>query len=132
MTYENAVKWIIENMNLNFFKDYKDFWENGVSQDPSFSPKLLKHPRFVELLSKAVFKRKPEWTLKDLPLGAKIAKRVRTFQSIATLQREFTTRDTYQRNPFRPRASIRSELQELVKEGRLKRVKRGVYKVIRA
>lgn len=39
----------------------------------------------------------------------------------------FTVKDVYNYNPKRKQSSIRRELQELVKEGKLDRIRKGVY-----
>ena len=41
----------------------------------------------------------------------------------------FTTQDAYNANPYRKQPSIRRELQELIKENKLERVSKGVYRV---
>jgi hypothetical protein len=42
----------------------------------------------------------------------------------------FTVQDVYKENPDRPRSSLRRELQELVKQGKLERIEKGIYKAL--
>lgn len=139
MTYENAVAWILEHYDLDDFDDYNDFWENGIKQDASFSPRLIDSTRFRDVIDRKVFSMKPEW--KDglqPPIGmehppiVKVYKRParqRTLRSIRTFEQvEFTTKQVYEANPTRPRPSLRRELQELVKRNKIQRVRIGVYK----
>lgn len=52
--------------------------------------------------------------------------RAKTFNSIREFG-TFTTKDVYDYNQDRKQSSIRRELQELVREGKLERIRKGVY-----
>lgn len=54
--------------------------------------------------------------------------RAKTFNEVRELGL-FTTKDAYDYNQDRKQASVRRELQELVKEGKIERVSRGVYSI---
>jgi len=136
LTYENAVNWLIENMDLDDFDSYLDFWENGIQTEETFSDKMLSNQRFRGLLDRAVFKQKPEWRYGDLPplpfeqppTPRRRISRERTFATIEEKKTTFTTKEVYLLNPNKARPTIIRELQELVRQKRIERVSKGVYR----
>jgi len=136
LTYENAVAWLIENTDLDEYDSYLDYWENGIQREETFSDKMLSNQRFRGLLDKAVFRQKPDWRFGDQPplpfeqppIPKRRTLQRTTFSTVANIQTTFTNKDVYALNPNRPRPSVRRELQELVRQGRIERVSKGVYK----
>lgn len=127
--YEDLIDWIIDSYPpeqykkegfFSWLKDVKnDFRESGhhFSNDIKDEMKQLWIDNSIGKLGK------PDKDERNI-------KRAMTFNRLIDEDLvQFTTKDATEANPQRPKSSVRRELQELVKEGRLKRVERGVYEV---
>lgn len=135
MTYENAVKWIIENMHLNQFESFKDLWDNGIDQDASFGEVLKKKDKFRDILTREVFKKKPDWRNKPKPDwfvrgGTPIPERRKDVLISGLGDRA----DTFKPKEIAKELGLNTNttrrlFQELLKEGFLTRERRGVYRV---
>lgn len=125
MTYENVTKWLIDNVPFGQYDSYKEWYEQA--KEEIHTPNLFKSFTFNQMLEREVKKAKPRWFERP---PTKSTKKQQTYESTKSEFKTFRITDIYEKNPNRPKSSIRRELQELTKEGKLVRVRRGVYQTV--
>ena len=123
--YKDLIDWITDSYSPAEYKTFTD-WLKDVKLDFHNNSKHFSDDIAQEM--------KQLWIdneLGALGYGTELPTNTatnRTYNQVRTLQL-FTLKDIYDKNESRPKASIRRELQTLVKKGRLERVKKGVYRV---
>lgn len=126
--YEDLIDWIIDAYDPQQYETFTD-WLADVIAD--FKKSRHHFSNSIKEDMKGVW----EVNFPDRPIKKKKIdteefpqKRFETYNRIIDLG-TFTTKDAFAENPNRPQSSIRRELQELVKEGKLERLEKGVYKL---
>lgn len=126
--YEDLIDWIIDSYPPNqyakegFFSWLKDVKNDFRESGHHFSTDIKDEMKQLWLDNEIGKLGKPE-------KEAEVRQRYVTYNKLIDKDLAlFTTKETYDANPKRPQASIRRELQELVKEGRIERIDRGVYR----
>lgn len=123
--YEDLLDWIIEAYppkayrNEGFNAWLKDVKNNFLQDNKHFSDKIAEEMKTFWQDNNLGKIGTPEEDKRNI-------KRAKTFNSVRE-KGTFTNQQVYELNQDRKFASIRRELQELVKEGKLERIRRGVY-----
>ena len=125
--YEDLLDWIIEAYppkaysKEGFNSWLKDVKNNFIQDGKHFSDTIAEEMKQFWLDNSLGKLGVPEKDTRE-------TKTAKTFNSIRE-QGTFTTKDVYEFNKDRKKPSIRRELQQLVKEGKLERIRAGVYQV---
>jgi len=123
--YEDLLDWIIDAYPPKMYKKFNE-WLTDVKEKFFSDNKHFSNDIGEEM--------KQFWIDNNFgkldipPEDTRPTKRAKSFNTIRELG-IFKNRDVYDANPNRKQYVIRRELQELVKEGKLERVKSGVYRV---
>lgn len=125
MTYKDLLDWAISTYPPKMYNTFNE-WFGDVKQNF-----LLDNKEFPDEMHEVMQDAWIEGNFGKLgtpPEDTRKSKKAKTFNTIRELG-IFRNKDVYDINPNRKQASVRRELQELVKEGRLERVSKGVYRI---
>lgn len=124
--YEDLIDWITDNYDPTDYKTFRE-WLHDVRLDFHTSNKHFSDDIAKEMkeLWTDNFPSKPISERERLP---ETRKRNTVYNQVKEKEL-FTVKEVYDSNKNRPRASIRRELQELVRDNKIERVSKGVYRI---
>lgn len=123
--YEDLIDWITDTYPPNQYNTFNS-WLSDVKLDF-----ISSNHHFSDDIREEMLQFWKDNNLGELDTKQKmleVRQRNTTYNRVSDLG-TFRLQDAYNTNTDRPKASIRRELQELVKEGKIERVRKGVYRI---
>lgn len=124
--YEDLIDWITDNYDPTDYKTFRE-WLHDVKLDFITSQKHFSDDIAEEM--------KDVWhdNFPNRPFGFGASGEQKrkidvTFERVREKEL-FTLKEVYDANPDRKRPSVRRELQELIRDNRIERVSKGVYRI---